>query len=66
MSKVSGKRCTRCVPGSSKVSGKRCTRCVPGSSTPISSNPVSSTPAIVCQYLYVSHCQYFYDTRISC
>ena len=32
----------------------------------VSSTPFSSTPAILCQYLYVSHCQYFYVTRISC
>ena len=27
----------------------------------VSSTHFSSTPAIVCQYLYVSHCQYFYS-----
>ena len=30
------------------------------SSTSFLSTPVSSAPAIVCLYLYVSHCQYFY------
>ena len=30
--------------------------CVPGLSTSFSSTPVLSTPAIVCQYFYVSHC----------
>ena len=29
------------------------------SSAPFSSTPVLSTPTIVCQYFYVSHCQYF-------
>ena len=36
----------------------------PVSSTPFSSTPVLSTPAVVCVF-YVSHCQYFYGTRIS-